>query len=417
MARNLRVDISWNIISFAIMGTSGILLNVLIGRYYDSSTLGIFNQVLALYIFFSQFSTFGIHYSSLKYVAEYSTDRGPLTDIISSAILLTTGTSALICLIGYFSSFFLGALYSDNVVSGWLLALPGLFFFPINKVLLSVANGLRYMVFFAVIQSLRYMLMLGCAVTFIALGKSGDWIPLVLTVTEGIIFVLLIGYTFPFIQLKNMKKTVEWTKNHFHFGKNSFLAGAITELNSKVDILMLGALTSDQLVGVYSMAALIAEGVAQLTVAIRNNLNPLITQFWRDQQYQKLEGLLLKTRKKLYIAMTGIGAIAIFVYPIFVKLFLVNQDFLVGWTAFGILIAGLVSLSGYAPMNMIFLQVGRPAVHTQYLLGVVAINAVGNAILIPFLGIHGAAAATALSLLASAALLKYLMRSILNLSI
>jgi len=40
-------DLIWNLVAFAILGASGILLNVIIGRYYDASVLGVFNQVFA----------------------------------------------------------------------------------------------------------------------------------------------------------------------------------------------------------------------------------------------------------------------------------------------------------------------------------------------------------------------------------
>ena len=52
--KKFSADVAWNVGSLAVLGVSGILLNVLIGRCYDEAALGVFNQALAAYIFFSQ---------------------------------------------------------------------------------------------------------------------------------------------------------------------------------------------------------------------------------------------------------------------------------------------------------------------------------------------------------------------------
>src|SRR5690349_7530199 len=59
-----RVEVIWNLASFVILGLSGVLINILIGYAYDASALGVFNQVFAVYIFFSQLAVGGIHLSA-----------------------------------------------------------------------------------------------------------------------------------------------------------------------------------------------------------------------------------------------------------------------------------------------------------------------------------------------------------------
>ena len=53
MAGKFESDVAWNVASLAILGVAGLALNVLIGEHWDESTLGVFNQALAAYTFFS----------------------------------------------------------------------------------------------------------------------------------------------------------------------------------------------------------------------------------------------------------------------------------------------------------------------------------------------------------------------------
>ena len=41
------IDLLWNVAGFGISGIIGILINVLLYRFYDSSVLGVFNQIYA----------------------------------------------------------------------------------------------------------------------------------------------------------------------------------------------------------------------------------------------------------------------------------------------------------------------------------------------------------------------------------
>jgi O-antigen/teichoic acid export membrane protein len=74
------------------------------------------------------------------------------------------------------------------------------------------------------------------------------------------------------------------------------------------------------------------------------------------------------------------------------------------------MMAGLALASAYLPFTQILLMAKRPGWHTVYILGIVAVNFVGNWLLIPILGLDGAAIAIASSVVASALLLRVLVR-------
>jgi O-antigen/teichoic acid export membrane protein len=82
-----RSDVAWNFASLAFLGVSGLGLNVLIGRTFGPADLGIFNQVWAVYIFFSQLAVGGIDLSVLKEVAAHRDDRERVFEISLGALL------------------------------------------------------------------------------------------------------------------------------------------------------------------------------------------------------------------------------------------------------------------------------------------------------------------------------------------
>src|SRR5689334_7266502 len=63
-------DAVFGIVSVAVLGVAGVVLNIVIARHYDTATLGAFNQVFAIYIFASQLATLGVQYGIVYYAAQ-----------------------------------------------------------------------------------------------------------------------------------------------------------------------------------------------------------------------------------------------------------------------------------------------------------------------------------------------------------
>ncbi len=59
---------------------------------------------------------------------------------------------------------------------------------------------------------------------------------------------------------------------------------------------------------------------------------------------------------------------------------------------------------------MVFVQAGRPGLQSLYIGGVIAVNAIGNLLMIPSLGALGAALATAFAFAVSVPMLRGLAR-------
>lgn len=418
----LRRDVVWNLASLAIVGVGGILLNVLIARFHGAAALGVFNQVFAVYIFFAQFAAGGVHLSALRAVAQHLEDRRRCDAIITAAVNLTFGLSVAFTAIFWLSRHPIGdMLNSPGIVHGMAWATPGLFCFSLNKTMLGVINGLRWMKLYAVAQALRPVCMIAGLALLPKLGlpiietepETLGRVAMVLTLAEAAVALLLAAAVIPRLAWPGAMVR-EWIHAHLHFGVRSFGSGVLLELNTRIDVLMLGFFYGDALVGIYSFAAVLVEGIGQIPIVLRSNLNPLIARHLARDERAELEQLAGKSRRLTALGMLGVGAAAVALYPLLAQVGTADADFASSWPLFAILMTGMVAGAGYMPLGQVLLQAGRPATHTLMTTAVLGFNFVANALLIPPLQALGAAIATALAFVVSAMLIREAGRRILN---
>ena len=383
---------------------------------YNAATLGVFNQAMAVYIFFSMFAVGGVHLSALKRVAEDHSDKSRVQEIALSALLLTFVCSTVATILFWFlHSIIADLLQSPGVDAALRWISPALFFFGINKTLLAIVNGLGEMKSFAVFQSLRYVNLLVAFALAVALQFPGERLAGVFSFSEIILFVLLARHLRHLWHHSSTVNWPSWMRRHALFGGKSVLSGALLELNSKVDVLMLGYFLSDRLTGIYSFAAMLYEGFLQFTVVLQNNYNPHLSKYAHEN---KLEDLLKTFRhgaRQSYKAAILCVPLLIIAYPLAIHVVFANQaDFLESAVPFAILMSGLLVSAGYLPFQNLLVMSGHPGWHTGFISLIVLSNALLAWWLIPLFGLTGAAAAVALSLVGSNILLAVFVRRVLH---
>lgn len=404
----------WNIASIAVLGVSGILLNLLILRSYDEATLGVFNQALAAYIFFSQLAVGGINVSVLRAIAEEKDDARRVADIVAGGYALTIGLAfAAAVLLWLMRAPIAGWLDSPDTAIGIAACAPGIFFFALNKVGLAVVNGRQRMRAFAVYTSLRYLLILVALLGFQLYDTErthGAWLAFVFTFSETVLFLVLAPEVLAVLRARWSAAWKHWATTHFSYGVKSCASGVLLELNARVDVLMIGHFMADRFVGIYTIAAMVAEGVYQLLVVLQNMYNPIVAREIAARRIEELLATIKKTRRLVYAGMVVVGAIAVLVYPYVVPFLSDKPGVLESSVPFAWLALGIVLASGYTPFAQTLLMANQPAWHTLYMTVTVLVNVVGNALLIPHFGLAGAAIATSTAMFTSVFVLKALVR-------
>jgi O-antigen/teichoic acid export membrane protein len=171
----------------------------------------------------------------------------------------------------------------------------------------------------------------------------------------------------------------------------------LSELNTRVDVLILGYFARDAVVGAYSFAAILAEGLYQLLIVLRTNYAPLVIRLWAEGRRADLVQMVRRARNRTYLGAIGLGIMAAAGYWLAVPWLTSDPEIAASGPYFAVLIAGMVASAGYAPFQPLLLYAGFPGWHTVLMVGIIAINAIGNLLLIPVLGPIGAALATAIA--------------------
>jgi O-antigen/teichoic acid export membrane protein len=306
---------------------------------------------------------------------------------------------------------------SPAVAQGLTWAAVGLFFFALNKVMLAALNALSRLKEYALYMALRYVFMIGMLLVLIGLGQGGDKVVLVLPVAEGILFCLLFVALFRELAWPGLTPMRQWMGTHLDFGLRGVGGNLMLDLNTRVDVLCLGLFVSERVVGIYSMAAILAEAAYQLPLVLRTVYNPQVIQMLARRAYEPLQILIRQTRLLIWIGMVLAGTVGFFLYPHVIPWISGKPEYAEGAVLFGVIMFGMVYASGYVPFGMLLLNAGHPGCQTGMIVFLLLCNVCGNFLLIPFLGSLGAAMATATTHVFSVVLLRYFSCKFLELRI
>lgn len=410
-------DLIWNVFGFGGIVLIGILINVIILNFYDANALGVFNQVYAIYILLSQLAVGGVHLAIQYFVPKSVNDSNELNNLLITALFSSFLTGILFIGIGYLAVPYLGRILgSSDVADGLNLTLWGLFFFSFNKIILSFLNGLREMKKFALFQFLRFFLMISSLFVLLYFKSPMKYIATILAISECILFVILIFVVFKYLKINIGIKLKETFSLQFKFGNKVLLGNFLLDINTKIDIFTLGVFMSDYWVGIYSFAATIAEGFMQLSVLLRNNINPIITRLHSNDNLSLMTKVLRKNKRLFFKYSFVLGVLSILGFPIFGFIAGVDE-LLIASVIYAVLIGGFVISGGYQPFLMIFNQVGLPKIHTLFIFIICISNILFNILLVPTVGAVGAAIGTAISFIVQLIAMKILIQKKIGIKI
>jgi O-antigen/teichoic acid export membrane protein len=397
ISKRYSTNILWNVASYGVIAVIGLLLNFIVAFYYDVTVLGVFNQVFAYYIFLSQLAVGGVHLSMLKTIAQSQNDEDLVIKLFTSGLILTFLISLFVSSITYFLKDVLGGILGSQDVSvGVAYIAPGLLFFSLNKTILALLNGLDKMKEYAIFQALRYIFFLLFIACLVALSFPGNLLPVIFSLSEGSLFFLLFMKTYKRIDFHKFLFYKELYYSHAMFGLKAAGGNLLLDINTRVDVIVLGYFASDRMVGIYSIAALVVEGFCQLPVVLRANVNPLITQSFFYKSKEEFQNLLRRIRNLSFLILFPIGTIIALAFPL---LFLLKSDpdLIASWKPLVIIMIGALMSIGYLPLLTIFNQTGHPASQTILIFVIFMTNLILNFLLVPFYGLMGSAIATGLT--------------------
>jgi O-antigen/teichoic acid export membrane protein len=413
------IDLLWNFSSFALIAVLGVLVNVVIAKTYGNEGLGVFNQVYAIYLILSQLAVGGVHLAVQRYIPIYSNRVQERSTILFSSLLISGILSIIIISLAYTFYWLPGKLlHSNSVQESYQLTMFGLLFFSFNKVLISFHNGLRNMKAFAIFQLLRYVFLMAGILLVVYLNLGIIYLASSLAISEVFLFIICFLYSLKFLSFNlNFSHFNRWNKINFKFGNKALAGNFLLDINTKVDVFVIGIFFSDALVGIYSFASTFAEGFMLLPVLVRNNLNPVLAKLKTKSNKQFVSKILKISIRKSFKFIGFFALLGILFFPLVFFIFDINENRFISWSIFSTLVLCMGISGGYQPLLMMLNQFGKPMQQTYLIILLFTSNLVLNLALVPLLGIAGSAVATGSVFILQIFLQKYFAKKYLYLSI
>lgn len=282
-------SVTANLVSLAIISTSGLVSNVVIMLELPVQELGRFNIVLSYYFVISQLTTLGIHSSAAYYAMTKPMEEGVTALAPAAAVSIWSVSVSVAFYLAY-------SLIGAPLGIGGYIAICALPFFSVNKVLLGYLNGRYFMFSHAAFTALRAVLMLIALFAFFRARIQAAWLFGTVACAEAALSALLFAFC-GYRRLLTLPSTWSSIWKHYSFGGNLTISGLLAELKPRIGLMIGAIVLSESQVGVYSFAVTFIDGVYQLLIVTRKSLNPLIAEALANDDERAISALSRDIRR------------------------------------------------------------------------------------------------------------------------
>jgi O-antigen/teichoic acid export membrane protein len=390
-------DAAFILTSKVLAAGAGFAFNVLLARQLGADDYGLFSYVLSLVAVLSLISAFGLNTAAVRFVASYAVEerwallRGLLRWSTSRVFLLGAVVAGCLMLIAVLPVFAIeeeerrclliggGIVVFGAVVTAQAGVLRGLKHFIVAE--LAESGGFR-----SLFSLLAVLIALACDKNIADAGQ-GIWIAALSTMLVLVLTTITLHRCLPEpARISNrMYSSREWAKTSFPL----VLVTAAFMLQTQVDIFMLHHLAPVQDVGIFSAASRISMLVGFGVVSMNAVMAPTIAEMFTLGRREELQKLIYQTSVLTSLAAAAVCLAGALWGRIVLQLF--GTEFAGGHRTLLILLVGqcLNALAG----NTVFLMsmTGYQAAALRIVIVAVLANIVLNSILIPRLGMEGAA--------------------------
>ena len=375
---------------------------VVLARYLGPTDYGLFYAVLTFVLFFLFFRDLGLGHSLVKYIAEFKVDNryNEIKTAILSVLLFQLCSSFILIV------FFIG--FAETVAEQYfqsekaplmLYILVVYIIFSVFFILLkSIFRGFQKMFLFSSVEFVKNLLVLLFVFFFFKLGYGLLSPVLAFSVASILLFLL---YLFLALRLSQFRKSriVDFShisKKVILFGIPLFAVSFAEKIISSIDTLVLTYFRPLEEVGIYNVVLPSSLILLYFGTSVATTAFPLVSELWKKNDVRRLtEGLRL-LHKYSFLAVVPVIFTIFSFSEFFITLFF-GAEYNSGARALQILVVGILFFI-VATINTHFISaIGKPKVVAKMILVAAVLNIIFDLLLVPFLGMDGAAIATAMS--------------------
>jgi O-antigen/teichoic acid export membrane protein len=379
---------------------------IIVIRYIAQSEYGMYSLALALLNIFLLFSTLGIERGTSRQIGFYrgKEDKPKVREVLFSSLKVGIIASVFFSLVLFFTSDFISTRFYHTPEVAALakilcVAIPFLALSNIFSAMFRGFNRAQPDVYFQVI--LRNALFPLLLIIVILPGLPFMWVVYAFVASIILTFVAYAIYTTKNLSLAlryaDIVSASSTTKELLLFSLPLLLVGLFRSIITWTDTLMLGYFMLPEDVGLYNAAIPLAHLIPMGLAAINVLYIPVVSQFYAKSQQEEMRRTYVVLSKWMLATALPIFLILV-LFPEFTLNIMFGSRYAGAASALQILSLGFFINAILGPNAGTLTAIGQ----TRFLMWATMTAAIGNvilnAVLIPPLGINGAAIASALAI-------------------
>lgn len=372
----------------------GLLASVIIARVLGPEGNGMYQLIVLLPTTLMTLLNFGVGSASVYYVGQKKYD---MRDIIktntASGFVLSLGAILIGSLVVFYAAdrFFAGVphpyLYSI------LIIMPLLMLNDFYLVLFQGVQDFKSFNTLALVRQLVALLTLALLLLLLDTGLVGT----VFSFTIGVLaqFVLTLYFLRKRLNITLFSGDIsrQYFKDSFKFGYKAHFSNVLSFINYRADMFIISMFLTPAAVGLYGVAVTIAEKLWIVSQAISSVLYPVISSSTDNESKNKLTGAI--SRNVLFFSV--LGGILFYLASNLVFSLLFGEAYDRSSDILKMLLPGIILFSVDRILSNDLAGRGKPELNMYTSIFTVASNIVLNFLLIPKIGISGAAISTSVT--------------------
>jgi O-antigen/teichoic acid export membrane protein len=396
--------------AIAMAGMSfGLLLQfiarLIIARYALETNYGIFSLALIILTFAMMVASLGLNQGATRCIAYFRAtgEAAKVRSAISGSLQMATAASVVIGVALFFSAdaIALNIFHTPDLAPALRIFSIGVPFFTLINVLVAIYRGfdrVEPQVYFQfILLDVLFPLLLAIPVFLKLPFVSVFYVYLATLVLTFIALSIYIMRESPPLAFAGGKADISITKELLLFSLPLFGTGIFALVLTWIDSLMLGYFKTPDVVGLYSAAYPSAQFIAQPLTALALIYVPVATALYSRNLMAELRRNYAVVTKWLVFLSLPIFLVLCLFPEVTLKL-LFGSEYVAAAPALRILSFGFLLNNIFGPNGPMLIATGRTMFLFWLGLAAAALNVVLNIILIPPLGIVGAAVATLITI-------------------
>jgi O-antigen/teichoic acid export membrane protein len=379
----------------------GYFTRAVLARNLSPSEYGLFYAVLSVITFFMMATSLGLTAVLVKYIAQYKAKKDyekikfTFSFTYASRIIITIIISGILFIVSnllakyYFKND--GAIFVVNILAITMI------FMVLNLLLKGTFNGMQNYIGMSLVEFFPKMLFPIFILFFVFLKFNKD---ASLPTLAFFVSTLVTSFIFIFPAIKqteffkhSIKGSVLLAKQMTSFGIASFFVGISHLIMGYTDTLILTYFLPLDQVGIYNVVLPTIMVLAFFGNSISNVLFPMTSELWSKKQKGRLKKGFYDLQKYALIIIVP-ASLIMFVFPKLIINLLFGSNYTEGYISMRVLSLSIIFLTVYVINQSVLMGIGKPKEASKILFRVALFNLISNFILIPFLGIIGAAITT-----------------------